>query len=87
VTTSEFFIAIDFSGVESEDMVRELISRILTAAGCDAARSSQITDGLRTAVGHSTPVFRVSFLARNRHLEVSASSAGAELWRTNEPLA
>ena len=83
----EFFLAIDLSGSQPTEMVRELVSRILATAGCHGDASPRIMEGLQAAIekGHGT--CHVIFLTRNNHLEVSASAAGVELWQMTQSLA
>ena len=82
----DFFLAFDLSGSQPTEMVRDLISRILTTAGCHRDASPKIIEGLEAAIekGHGT--CHVTFQARNNHLEVSASAAGVELWQITQSL-
>jgi hypothetical protein len=87
VAASEFFFAIDVTGVQSRDLLREVVARVLAQAGCGPDAASTIGEALHGAVtaslaGHD--VCRVLFVGRRGRLEISASTSAGQIWQATE---
>jgi hypothetical protein len=87
VAAPDFFVALDLSGSQPADMVRDLLSRILSTAGCGQDACSRLITGIEGAIARGHGTCRVSFHAGNGHLEIAVSASAGELWNVTESLA
>jgi hypothetical protein len=87
VAVPDFFFAIDLSGGDSNDMFRQVVSRLLVQAGCAVDAAPQIIDSLVAAIGGDPQGCRVTFAARNGKLDIEVTSAAGRLMQASHPLA
>lgn len=85
----EFFFAIDLSDhAATRELLREVVGRVLTQAGCGTDGIPRMIDEVvAKGVSAGQQSCRVTFHARDGRLEIVVSSAVGQLWQTTESLA
>jgi len=92
VTDQQFFFQIELTGrPDSNDMIRDLASRVLGQSGCGADTVPAILSALQTAVARTIAVgastCRLKFVVHHGRLDIAVSSEGGPPWQTSHPLA
>jgi hypothetical protein len=92
VPSFEFFFSIDLSGPPPpDDMLHDLVSRVLAQAGCASDDVPSVVHALRTAVTSSASrgegPCQVTFAASNGGLDIAVSSRAGRVWHATRPIA
>jgi len=90
VSDSDFFFSIDLSGQPpSNDMFRELVSRILAQAGCAQKDVPAVIAALQTVVHNSVlngdRLCRLTFSSGDDGLEIAVSSSTGRVYHATHP--
>jgi hypothetical protein len=91
VADHHFFFQIELTGrPDSNDMLRELVSRVLDQSGCGQDTVPAILSALQTAVSRTiasgASTCRLKFIVHDGRLDIAVSSEGGPPWQTSHPL-
>jgi hypothetical protein len=91
VADHEFYFQIELTGrPESNDMLRELASHVLSQCGCSKETVPAVLSALQTAVARTTASgssgCRLKFVAHDGRLDIAVSSEDGPPWQTSHPL-